>query len=167
MSQPMSVTTNGTVAVVFVPTIADLEEPSPTEISAVGSLDVSCYLAGDNALNTETTESNVEDPRLCSKKVFEQPGDSTDTLEWTYVFNPDSPADNEAELELVAGRKGFVVMRWGIDADQAFAAGDIVDVFPVILGVQRRNNPSRNSVHRITQKCFVTGEVIRNAVVTT
>lgn len=160
--QPASVSTNGTISATFVGSLATVTTPKLTEISAVSSLNVSCYLT---ELNTETTENNVEDPRLCSKAVYEAPGDHTDTLEWTYVFNPDSPADNEAELELVEGRKGFAILRWGVDSEQVPAVGDIVDVYPVTLGVQRKNNPARNAVHKITQKCFVTGEVRRGVLV--
>lgn len=161
---PQSVSTNGTVRAVFVSAIADLDGPEiADELGAVSSLDVSCYITGDG-FNAETSESNVEDARLCSDAVYEAPGDTTDTLEITYVFNPASPTNNEAHLELVKGRKGYLVVRWGVKATQAWGAGDIVDVYPVTLGTQRKNNPARNAVHRITQKCFVTGAVQREAV---
>ncbi len=158
---PTSVQTNGTVRAVFVATLADVTAPELTEIAAVSSLDFSCYATGDG-LAAETSENNVEDPRLCSKAVFEAPGDTTDTLEITYVFNPASPTNNEAHLELTQGRKGFIILRWAVDSEDAWAAADIVDVYPVTLGAQRKNNPTRNSVHKITQKCFVTGPVQRD-----
>lgn len=166
MSQPIpaSVSTNGTVRAVFVDDLADQAEPVLAELSAGGALDFSCYATGDG-IAAETSESNVEDPRLCSKSVYEQPGDTTDTLEITYVFNPASPDDNEAHIELVQGRKGFVIIRWAVDSDDAFAAADIVDVYPVTLGAQRKANPTRNGVHKITQKCFVTGKVQKDVVI--
>lgn len=160
---PASVSTNGTVRAVFMPTVADLEEPTLVEIAAVSSLDFSCYATGDG-IAAETSENNVEDPRLCSKAVYEAPGDRTDTLEITYVFNPKSPANNEAHLELVEGRKGFVLIRWAVDAEDAWAAADIADLYPVTLGAQRKNNPTRNGIHKITQKCFVTGRVNKDVV---
>lgn len=160
-NQPRSVQTNGTMTAVFVQSLANLDAPKLTETGAVTSLDFSCYATGDG-FNSETTENNVEDPRLCSKTVYEAPGDNTSTLEIMYVFNPAEPTENEAQLELVEGRKGYIVARWGVDSDDALAIGDIVDVFPVTLGVQRKNNPTRNAVHKITQKCFVTGQVHRD-----
>jgi hypothetical protein len=164
MPIPASVSTNGTVRAVFVPSLADLAEPVLTELSAVTALDFSCYATGDG-IAAETSENNVEDPRLCSKAVYEAPGDRTDTLEITYVFNPAVPAENEAQLELVEGRKGFILLRWAVDSDQPWAADDIVDVYPTTLGAQRKNNPTRNGIHRITQKCFVTGKVHKDVAI--
>lgn len=164
MTQPASVSTNGTVRAAFLPAVADLDDVTLVEINAVTSLDFSCYATGEG-LNVETSQNNIEDARLCSKATYESPGDYTDTLEITYVFNPASAGDNEAQLELTEGRKGFVVLRWGVDAETAWTVADIVDVYPVTLGVQRKNNPTRNGVHKITQKCFVTGAVHRESVV--
>ncbi len=161
---PASVSTNGTMRAAFVASLADPTEPILAEINAVSALDFSCYATGDG-ISAETAESNVDDPRLCSKAVYEAPGDTTDTLEITYVFNPASPSDNEAHLELTQGRKGYVILRWAVDSDDSWAAGDIVDVYPVTLGAQRKNNPTRNGIHKITQKCFVTGKVNKDVVV--
>lgn len=164
MTQPASVPTNGTTTAVFVETIADTAAPDLNEITAVTSLDVSCYLTADG-LSPATSEQTIEDPRLCSRQTFEQPGDFTDSIELTYVFNPASPADDEARLALPRGTTGYLVIRWGVDSDQAFAAGDIVDLYPVTFGVQRKQPPARNGIHKIMQKPFVTGEVIRDVVV--
>ncbi|GGM27148.1 hypothetical protein GCM10011608_09940 [Micromonospora sonchi] len=161
---PMAVTTNGTVAVRFVPAIADPAAPTVTEVNAVSSVDLSCYLTGDG-YNAETSENTVEDPRLCSKQIFEARGDYTDTLELTYVFNPASPDDDEARTTLPPGTAGFLVTRWGVDSEDAFATGDIVDVIPFESGAQRKNAPARNSVHRITQKQFITGKVQDNVAI--
>lgn len=159
---PQSVQTNGTIKSVFVAAIANLDAPDiSSEILAVSSLEVSCYITG-SGYNAETTENEIEDDRLCTKQVYGAPGDSKETLEITYVFNPASPANNEAQLELTEGRNGFIVSRWAVDAEDDWAAGDIVDVIPVTLGKQRKNNPTRNTVHKITQKCFVRGEVHRD-----
>lgn len=160
---PASVSTNGTVRAVFIASVADLNAPKLTEINAVTSLDFSCYATGDGVA-AETSEQNIEDARLCSKALYEAPGDRTDTLEITYVFNPKVPASDEARLELTEGRKGFVLIRWAVDSDTVFAVGDIADLYPATLGAQRKNNPTRNSVHKITQKCFVTGAVHKDVV---
>lgn len=164
MSVPASVTTNGTTSVVFVETIATPSAPDVDEINAVSSLDISCYLTGDG-FAPETNEETVDDPRLCQVQTFEQRGDFTDSLELTYVFNPDNPTEDEAHTTLLEGTTGFLVVRWGVDSDQAFAAGDIVDVYPVTFGVQRKQQPTRNGVHKIMQKPFVTGQVYRDVVV--
>lgn len=164
MTQPASVPTNGTVSVIFVEAIADPSAPTLVEITALTSLDISCYLTGDG-WQPDTSENNIEDARLCSKQVYEQPGDYTDTAQIVYVFNPASPADDEAHLALPLGTVGFLVVRWGVDADQPYQVGDMVDVYPVTFGVQKKQTPARNGVHKIMQKPFVTGAVQRDVLV--
>ncbi|QKW15383.1 hypothetical protein [Verrucosispora sp. NA02020] len=166
MTQPMptAVTTNGTVAVKIVQAIAAPAAPVVTEVNAVSSVDLSCYLTGDGYA-AETSENTVEDPRLCSKQIFEARGDFTDTLEITYVFNPASPTDDGARLALPPGTAAFLVTRWAVDSEDAFAASDLVDVIPFEAGIQRKQAPTRNGVHRITQKLFITGPVQRDVAI--
>ncbi|HEX8345704.1 MAG TPA: hypothetical protein VF657_13360 [Actinoplanes sp.] len=163
MTQPAAVETNGTVLVKFMPVVANPQAPTMAEINAAGALDLSCYLTGDG-LNTDTSENNIEDARLCSKQTYESPGDFTRTLELTYVYNPESPSDDEARLELPRGTVGWIGIRWAVDSAQAEAAGDIWDLYPVKMGAQRKQTPGRNGVHRITQKPFVTGEMAEDVV---
>lgn len=162
---PTAVNTNGTVKALWVETIADyLAGPTVAELTAGTVVDLSCYLTGDG-LSTETTENNVEDPRLCSKQIYEARGDFTNTLELTYVFNPASAINDEARLALTPGAQGFIVLRWAMDFETAIAANQEVDVYPVEMGQQRKQTPGRNGVHRITQKPFVIGEVARDVLV--
>lgn len=167
MTQPIpaSVNTNGTMLALFVPTLANyLTGPTVAELTGGSVIDLTCYLTGDG-LNTDTSENNVEDPRLCSKQVFENRGDFTETMELTYVFNPGSPADDEARLGLPAGTKGYIVLRWAVDSETAIAAGQEVDVYPVELGKQRKQTPGRNGVHKIMQKPFVVGAVAEDVAI--
>lgn len=161
MTLPASVPTNGTVRVVYLPTVSAI--PKITELSGVTAKELACYLTGEG-LNTDTSENNVEDARLCSKQTYEQPGDYTDTLEITYVFNTKVPTDDVARLTLPRGTKGFIVVRWAVDHDTSWTTGDIVDRYPITAGQQRKMTPARNGVHRIVQKLFVTGEVGRDLV---
>jgi hypothetical protein len=163
MNNPTAVSTNGTVKAIFLASMSSVLLPKLTEVNAVTALDFSCYATGDG-FAAETSQANIEDARLCQKAVNEAPGDITDTLEITYVFNPKVPLENEAHLELVQGRKGFILVRWAVDSEIVMTIGDFVDVYPVTLGAQRKNNPTRNAVHKISQKCFVTGPVQREKV---
>jgi hypothetical protein len=161
---PASVSTNGTVRAVFMPAVLDRLAPKlATEVLAVSSLDFSCYATGDG-VNAETSENNIEDARLCTKAVYEQPGDRTDTLEITYTFNPRLPLQNKAHLELIEGRVGLIGIRWAVDAELDWEEDDMIDLYPVTLGAQRKNNPTRNGIHKITQKCFVTGKVNKDVL---
>lgn len=162
--QPASVETNGTVRMAYLTAVANKLQPKLTELNAVSSLDISCWVTGDG-LNTDTSENSIEDPRLCSKQVFQSPGDFSQTLELTYVFNPKVPADDKARTTLLRGVKGFIVIRWAVDVEAPWAVGDIVDVYPVTMGKQRKQTPGRNSVHKIMQKPYVTGTVAEDVLV--
>jgi hypothetical protein len=156
--------TNGTILALFVEAIAAPAAPTDDELTAGTVVDLSCYITGDG-LATETSENSVEDPRLCSKQIFEARGDFSNSLELTYVYNTTSEPDDEARTALTPGATGFIVLRYGLDSDEPIAVGDLVDVYPVEMGAQRKNTPARNSVHTITQKPFVTGAVQRDVAV--
>jgi len=164
MSQSISVPADGNLAVRFVTTIADSANPTAAEINAGTSVDLSCYITGDG-LKTGTDEQTVTDPRLCSTQVFEQPGRHTDSIELTYVYNILSAGDDLARLALPKGTTGYIVARWGVLYSQAFAAGDIVDVWRIKAGTQQKQPPTANGLLTMMQKMFVTGETQRDVVV--
>ena len=158
MSQPLSVSTNGTTGAWWVPVLIDPSKPKLTELTAPGVLNIAGYLTGDG-LNEEVSENNIEDPRLNSKQIFESPGDFTRTLELKYVINPQVPTDDQARIKLAQGAQGYIVVRPAVDAEEALAVGDLVRVYPVKLGVQKPQASARNSVHMVSQKPFVVGSV--------
>ncbi|MFG2165516.1 phage tail tube protein [Micromonospora chersina] len=162
---PTSVPTDGTMRVDFVPTIADRTAPkAATELGAAGAQELSGYITGDGWAPSGE-QATVTDERLASTQTFEQPGRKTKSLTVTYVHNPDDVANNEAYLTLTEGVKGYLVVRWGVPRGTAWAAGDIVDVWPVTAGEPMKNYNGANSVHTATQRLFVTGDVISDAVV--
>lgn len=164
MSQPISISADGSLKVAWVPTIADVENPTQAELTAGSVIDLSCYLtAGGFTPNTD--EQVITDDRLCSRQTFERPGRFTDTLEVMYVHNPDSAGNNVAYTTLAYLTSGYIVSRWGVDYETAFATGDIVDVIPAQAGIQRKSPPEANSVLKVAQKIFITGEVQRDVVV--
>lgn len=160
MSEPTSVPADGTLRVQWVPAIADTTAPTVTELGAAGSVDLSCYLTADG-FTPGTDEASIADDRLCSRATFERPGRTSDTLEIGYVYQPQDAAaqDNEAWTTLRPRTSGYVVVRWGVDYETAFAIGDTVDVMPVQCGEQRKMTPEANTVLRVMQKLFVTGSV--------
>lgn len=158
-NEPLSVSGNGTMRVAFVPGgLANRDAPTLAELNDSDTLDYTCYGAGENGITTNTTENTIDDPRLCSKRVYQQPGDTTDELGLTYVFNPKSPSNDQARLILTKGAIGDLIIRWAVDYESPWAAGDEVDVYPVKLGEQNKQTVARNAVHRIAQKPFVVGE---------
>lgn len=161
MTAPLSVGTNGTVAAWFVPAFANYRTPKLTEATASGALAIALYLTGDG-FRAEVNENTVTDERLGSREVFEAPGDITNQLEIEYVYNLASPANDQARIIIPRGTQGFVMSRSTYNADLALAVAQIVDVYPVTAGVQRKPAKGRNAIHSMAQKMFVSGEVARD-----
>jgi len=158
VTQPASVPADGHQAVLWVPTLAVPSAPTVGELTAGGVVDVSCYLTAEGWTPT-VEEQTVTDERLCSIATLERPGRIQHTLQIAYVHNPASPADNEAYLALARLTTGFFVARIGVPYDQAFAAGDIVDVYPAQMGYRRKQPGTANSVLTVQQKPFIISAV--------
>jgi len=154
---PASMPSDGTLRVTFVPTFTG----KLTEVSAQTAIDLSCYLTQDG-FNPGTDETSVVDSRLCSKQDFEQPGRTSESLELGYVFNTLLTTDDLARSTLKKGTAGVLVVRWGLDVDDAWAVGQEYDKYVIKTGVQRKQPPEQNSVLKIMQKAFITAAVERD-----
>ena len=147
---------DGQLKIQWVPVIVDPTAPKLTEINATGSVDMSCYFT----TWTETgTQATVPDDRICSRQVFEQPGKETRTLSVMYIENPTAPTLNLAATTLAKNTTGFFVERRGVPFENAFAIGDLVDVWPVKTGLQVPTWAA-GQTGKMAQKLFVTGAVI-------
>lgn len=154
---PESMPSDGTLKVTFV------SSPTVNAASLTAGEDLSCYLTSDG-WNPGTDEATVTDSRLCSKQDFEQPGRVTESLEIGYVYNTQQTDEDIARQSLERGTVGYLAVRWGYDYDQAWATGQEYDLYPIKTGVQRKQPPEQNSVLKMMQKCFITGEVKRDLV---
>lgn len=166
MTTPASIQSDGNLRVTWVPAIVNTAAPTLAELNAAGSVDLSYYLTPDG-YNTGGDEASVIDDRLASTQTYERPGRTSETLDLMYVYRAQEPAaaTNKAFSTLVPLTIGFIVSRWGLDADTAFAAAQRVDVLPVQCGVQRKAAPEMNSILKISQKVFVTGEMKRDVAI--
>jgi hypothetical protein len=154
---PPGVPSDGYVKVQWVPTFADAEAPTLTEMNNASALELSCYLTRDG-FQPNAEEQISTDERLCSKEITETLGKikwSIDDL--TYIYDAQDPSglSNEAYAALVERAEGHLVVAWGKDADEAWAVGDIVDVYQVVLGARRKQAPETNSTLKVKQKPHV------------
>ena len=166
MPVPTGIASEGNLYLKFVPVFASPAVPKLTEASAAGAVDLTCHLTKDGLALGGDQQAGTDD-RLCSRQSFEIPGSYTDTLDITYVHNPQAtvPADNLAYTTLKQGVTGYVVVRWGKPWETALAVGDKVDVYPVTAGIQRKQAPEANSSLKVAQKMFVTGPVARDVAI--
>ncbi|OQO89931.1 hypothetical protein B1813_19010 [Saccharomonospora piscinae] len=159
---------DGNMSVLLVPAIANTAAPTVTELTGSGVVDISCYLTSDG-YSPGLDEQVVNDERLCSKQVYEQPGRHTRTLSLTYIDNTNAPnadTDNKAKDTLVPGSTHYLVVRRGIAFDDAYADGQVVLVSPIKAGQYNDLPPEANSVLKTTQKPFITGPTVYGTVTT-
>lgn len=164
MAFPQGVPSDGMLKVAFVATLAVPSAPSVTELSAATTVDATCYLT---SFTPNAEAQAIEDRRLCSKQVFEDFGTVTYTIgDITYVYDTQNAGSDDQKLyeALPTGTVGFLVVAWGKDADEAWASGDVVDVYPVKMGPRVKQPPEQNSKLKVTQKPFVTAEVQEDVV---
>lgn len=123
--------------VMFIPGktgIADTKAPKLSEV--VAGVDLTFYFKSEGFAPSRSQDTG-KDTRYTSNSTFGSQGAVTDTGKATYVINPASPENDVARLLLTAGGSstfGFFVERIGVPHDQEFAAGDLVNVYPVNLG---------------------------------
>lgn len=161
---PTSVPSDGTLRIDFVPTIANTAAPKLTELNAAGAQELAGYVTGDGWAPSGE-QATVTDERIASTQTFEQPGRKSKSLTLTYVHNPDDPTNNEAYITLEEGVTGNIVARYGVPRGQAYAVGDLVDVWPITAGEAMKNWNGANSVHTATQRLFITNQVQNDVAV--
>lgn len=134
---------DGMVKTLFVPTIANPKAPKVSELTGAGALDLSQYLTADG-FSMNHTQDMIDDDREGSAQVGTIPGNEkyTDTS-LRVLDNTNHPgsssgskAPNAAVETLTKGKQGFIVRRRGLPSDQAFAAGQVVTVLPVTIGIK-------------------------------
>ena len=140
---PEFTTQLGNTSVTVVQTIANMAAPDlSTEINGASSVNVSCFLYS-GGVGTATTNKGAAPRRLCTKSELQRLGLTTyDVSDLSYGYDPqaaDSTDTNKAKAALVEGTDVYLIVRRGLDAqDAAYAAGQYVDVWHVELGPQNR-----------------------------
>lgn len=167
MADVPSTPADGNVLVKLVAAIADTSAPKvATEINAAGSIDISCYLTG-GGYSPSLSEQVITDERLCTTQTYEQKGRSQRGLEVEYIDNTNSANQttfNKAKDTLIPGTAQYLVVRTGLPYATAAAAGQKFSVYPITPGEYNELPPEANSVLKIAQKLFVTGQVKISAV---
>ena len=149
---------DGMTLVKVVTAIADTSAPKvATELNAVSSVDISCYLTA-GGWKPSLSEQVITDERLCTTQTYEQKGRSQRGLEVEYIDNTNTANEtlyNKAKDTLVPGANLYLVVRTGLPYTTALAAGQKVTIYPVTPGEYNELPPEANSVFKIGQKQFV------------
>jgi hypothetical protein len=160
------VSTQGNETVIYVPTLANPATPDVS--SEVGTAVATALNLGYafRGFSPSAEQGTSEDVRLASVQTFESPGRVKPTIDdVTYVYDPQAPADTADNVHyetLKPGVTGYLIDRRGLGAAVAPAAGQIVDVYPIQCGAQRRvavDPSAEGGKFEIIQKFFITGTV--------
>lgn len=141
---PTAVKAQGNTSVTVAQTVTIAGPKILTELEAVTSVNVSCFLYSGGAGTSEQAKGSSPD-RLCSTDSFEQFGRTTYTVsDLQYVYDPQAlpaaPA-NAARTALVEGTDVWLVVRRGKSAqNDAYVVGDKVDLWHVRLGRQNKTS---------------------------
>lgn len=141
---------DGVTRVCFVPTISSTAAPTLAEMAA--GQDLESFLTPDG-LGMEFGNDEVDTTALASTFGATLPGRQTLSTELTFKHQGDAAAP----FSTFAGKpEGYLVVRRHVAATTAYGAGNVVEVYPVQVGIRRRQAPAANEVLKFTVQAFHT-----------
>lgn len=168
MTDIPSTPSDGNIRTDILVALANPAAPTVAELTAGTAAVIACYLTPGGFAGT-TDQATIADPRECSTEEFGQPGRKTRSLSITGIDNTNSANDvayNALVDVMVEGAQRYAVRRRGIPFDTAWAADQVVDVWPFKPGVKQEVAADSNSVQRSMWTCFPTGAVQTSVLVT-
>lgn len=152
---------DGYTKVTYVPTIADISAPTVSELTA--GTDLECLITGGGFAPTVNEEA-VSVPKLCETITAEAPGRATHQIQLTMV-RKDNSSEDVGWTTLLRNTEGYLVVRYGVAYDTAYASGDDVQVFPGSAGERRPQTPEANSAITFMSQWYVSAQPDLDAVV--
>lgn len=153
---PPSVPVDQMLKVVWVSTFADPNAPKLTELGAVSSVDITCYLTKDGSFKEKFDQATFEDARACSLDTFEKLGATKRSIEdIVYIYTPQAAllsATNAAYEKLVPGSVGFFAIRRALAYQTVDAIGQFWSIWGATLGSRSEVGDTTNSVFKMQQK---------------
>ncbi len=152
------IVSDGMTKVAFVTTIAAPAAPTAAEMAA--GEDLEGFLTPDG-LGMDFGNDSVDVTALSSTYNAELPGRQTVSTELTFKHQ----GDGVAPFSTFAGKpEGYIVVRRNVDATDAWAENDVIEVYPVQIGTRRRMAPAANEVLKFTVQAFHTSAPVAGAV---
>lgn len=133
---------DGFTRVAYVPTIANINSPTTTELNA-GIL-LTSVLTPDGLAGFEPSTADVDNSSLAS--TFDTKTIGRDSYSGTKLTLKKQSGTDTAYATLTRGTSGYVVVRRYMDNATAWASAQAVEVYPVIFGQTRNLAPAANTV---------------------
>jgi hypothetical protein len=147
---PGSISTVGMFRLWFVP--AGSNPKSLAVLNGATTKDIT-YSLTPGGWRPNTTENTVSDGRFTQKQVLNRKGNFMTALEVQYTYGA---IDDIAYPTLVVDVAGFIVVREGVDNAVDPAVAQLVDIFAIKAGFQRKDPPAENALKTITQGLYIT-----------
>lgn len=156
----------------FAPAVANAATPLLTELNAVTGLNLSCMLFGEQDGLSGDTEKVTLPRRMCETEQYQANGSTTYTMaDLAVQFDPQAAAASNGKKAwetLIAGAKGYLWRRQGLDATTDLATGQFVDLVPVEIGprIPGKTSTGADGVFSFTSPVSVTGRPTFNVPIT-
>jgi hypothetical protein len=153
---------DGNTKVSWVPSIANLNAPTASELNA-GS-DWTARLTPDG-LKTDPTTADVDTSSLASTFSTTAPGRRSYDVELTFKRGTLGTSDDQPYATLLYNTSGNIVVRRGLAYGTAYAAGQTVEVYPVAVSEPANVAPAANEVSKFTSTMKVVTDPATRATV--
>ncbi|MFD9124356.1 hypothetical protein [Kitasatospora sp. NPDC059571] len=154
---------DGKTRVAWVPSIANINAPTVSELTTGGALDLTPRLTPDG-LKMDPTTADVDTSSLASTADTYEVGRVKFDGELTIKRGDTAPEDLPYST-LTYGVHGFLVVRRGVAYATGFATGQQVEVYPVVCGERANKAPAANEVMKWMAPLKVTTSPATNATV--
>lgn len=151
-----SVSTVGMFRIVFVPKPNGGTTTDPRSLAVLNAAttkDVT-YSLTPGGFRPAVTENSVSDGRFTQRQILSRKGNFSLALELQYVYGAD---DDIAYAALKEDVEGWIVVRESEPNETDWAADQLVDVYPIQAGKQRKDPPAENALKTVTQGLYSTG----------
>jgi hypothetical protein len=147
---PGSISTTGMFRLAFVPKGSN---PLSVAVLAAAPAKDLTYSITPGGWRPATTENAISDGRFTQRQVLSRKGNFSTALEVQYTYGA---LDDLAYPTLIEDVEGFIVVRESIVNDLDWAIAQLVDVFTIKAGKQRKDPPAENALKTITQGLYIT-----------
>lgn len=155
------ITADGKTRVAWVPSIANINAPTTTELN--GGLDLTPRLTPDG-LKADPTTADVDTSSLASTFDTREVGRISFDVELT-LKRGTTPTEDQPYTTLLYGTHGYLVVRRAVTYATAWTTGQQVEVYPVAVGERMNVAPAANEVMKFTSQMKVTTAPATNATV--
>lgn len=135
---------DGRGIVLWVPTIADTDNPTLAELTATGVKKLTYGLTGDG-FDLAVTINNITSTRYTLAQALKLEGTKDYTLTLRYVYNRETPTDAEVTLG-TKGTEGFIAHILGYENGHVLEATDKINaIIPIRTATSTDVPPTANT----------------------